>query len=292
MRNLLLLITSLALITNITTAQDYLEQTPPGLTPKVFAPGIVSLKSESDFGSVFSKDGREFFYATEPGGRAEIRYMKRLKGQWTKPKTIVSHPAYTYNDPFLSPDEKRLYFISTQTLNGKGPKKDYDIWYVERTAKGWSAPINAGPQINTNKDEYYVSFTNDGTMYFSSKRGGKLRYECDIYYARQKKGKFQKPVRLGKTVNTNRYEADVYVAPDESYIIFCSIRRGGKGQGDLYISFRKKDGSWTQAKNMDAVNTDSHELCPFVTADGKYLFFTSKQDIYWVDAKVIDQYRE
>ena len=87
-------------------------------------------------------------------------------------------------------------------------------------------------------------------------------------------------------------EADVFIAPNESYMIFCSIREDGFGQGDLYISFKKDDNNWTTAKNMGAtINTKYHELCPVVTRDGKYFFFTSNQDIYWVDAKVIEKYR-
>lgn len=76
---------------------------------------------------------------------------------------------------------------------------------------------------------------------------------------------------------------------DESYVIFCSIRKEGFGQGDLYISFKDDAGNWSKAKNMGSViNTTGHELCPFVTKDGKYFFYTSNQDIYWVDARIIN----
>ena len=54
------------------------------------------------------------------------------------------------------------------------------------------------------------------------------------------------------------------------------------GRGDLYISFKQEDGSWSPSVNMGAaINTQGHELCPFVTHDGKYLLYTSNQDIYW-----------
>ena len=291
MQRLHLLILILLFPVHQVLAQKYLGQTPPGLKPVVFAPGLVSLPKASDFGSVFSKDGKAFFYATEPGGKAEIRYMRWQNGKWSDPQTIVSHPKYGCNDPFLSPDEKRLYFISEQPSKRKATKRNYDIWYVRRTKTGWSAPINAGKNINSNKNEYYISFTQSGTMYFSSNRESKSTWDFDIYAARQQNGKFLPPVKLGAGVNTPHYEADVFVAPDESYLIFCANRPGGKGEGDLYVSFKQKNGSWSKAKNMAAINTKSHELCPFVTADGKYLFFTSKQDIYWVDAKVIEQYR-
>ena len=79
------------------------------------------------------------------------------------------------------------------------------------------------------------------------------------------------------------------MAPDESYLIYCSTRDGGYGRGDLYISFKNAQGEWTDAVNMGAaINTKHYEYCPFVTKDGKYLFYTSNQDIYWISTAVIE----
>jgi hypothetical protein len=87
--------------------------------------------------------------------------------------------------------------------------------------------------------------------------------------------------------------ADVFVDPNEQYLIFCSTKAGGYGRGDLYVSFKKEDGTWSKSVNMgEEINTKHHELCPFVTMDEKYLFYTSDQDIYWVSTKIIDKIRE
>jgi hypothetical protein len=195
---------------------------------------------------------------------------------------------------FFSPDEKRIFFISDMPLDGIGEKKDYDIWFIEKEEKGWSKPVNAGSAINSDKNEYYVSFTQNGTMYFSSNAGTTEanKHNYDIYASAQKNGKFQPSVKLGANINTAHYEADVFVAYDESYLIFCGDRPEGKGKGDLYISFKNSDSSWTDPKNMgNEINTAGHELCPFVTKDGKYFFYTSNRDIYWADAKIIDKFR-
>jgi len=159
-----------------------------------------------------------------------------------------------------------------------------------------SDPINAGRHINTNRNEYYISFTHNGTMYFSSNgyaSDENKRTDYDIYNSKFIDKEFQKPVSLSEAVNTENYEADVFVSPDESYLIFCSIREDGFGRGDLYISFRNSDDSWTKAINMGkAINTHHYEYCPFVTKDGKYLFYTSNHDIYWVSTKIIDNIKE
>lgn len=272
----------------------YLAQTPPTLIPEIFAPGKISLKDAYEFGSVFSENGKEFFYGVELGNRTEIRYSQLKDTVWTTPVTIISHKKYGYNDPFLSPDEQRLYYISNQPNDRVGDARDHDIWYSVRKGEQWSAPINAGKNINSNKNEYYMSFTNSGAMYFGSNKHVKPDYttDYDIYVSQFEDGVFQPAKRMGSSVNTKAYEADVYIAPDESYVIFCATRRSGLGKGDLYISFRNEDGSWTRSKNMGApINSANHELCPFVSKDGRYFFYTSNQDIYWVDAKIIEKLR-
>lgn len=279
-------------------SQKYLGQKPPSSKPIIFAKDIVSKSDEFEFGSVFNADGTEFFYATHIGEgkerRAEIRVMKLENSKWTEAKAIVKHEKYWFNDPFLSFDEKRLYYISDMPRSQGSKTKDTDLWYSERTKDGWSDPIHLGNIINSDVQDYYVSFTTSGRLYFASHRDAEegRTYDFDIYYADQKDGVFQKPQRLPKPANTRAYEADVFVAPDESYIIFSSFRKSGFGEGDLYISFKNKDGSWTEGKNMgETINTESYEFCPFVTRDGKYLFYTSKKDIYWVSAEVIKKLR-
>jgi Tol biopolymer transport system component len=271
---------------------EYFNQPSPGLTSVIFAPGVVSLPDRFEFGSVFSKNGKEFYYAINQNNKAEILTMKREGNGWSKPESLVVHDTYSFNDPFLSPDEKRLYFISDMPLSGTGEKKkDFDIWYIERKGKQWSKPIHTGAKINSDKNEYYISFSKDGTLYFSSGRNAAENNpdDHDIYRAKNEKGEFQTPEKLGPSVNTSSYEGDVFIAPDGSYLIFCSSRPGGFGRCDLYISFSKPDGSWTEAKNMGkAINEELSEYCPFVSADGKYLFFTAKQDIKWIEARVIE----
>ncbi|HEY5747248.1 MAG TPA: hypothetical protein VIU12_14300 [Chryseolinea sp.] len=260
------------------------------MTPKVFAPEVVSLKADYEFGSVFSNSGNEFYYAVNVGPIAEIRSIVRTGDTWSKPKTVITSDKYSHNDPFLSPDDKKLYFISDRPMDGQGDKKDYDIWYIEKTGNGWSAPKNAGPSINSDQNEYYVSLTKSGTMYYSSNGKGGGNSNHDIFSAKATKAGFQEAVLQSDRINTPSYEADVFVAPDESYLIFCAERPDGYGSGDLYVSFKNTDGTWTKAKNMgDVLNTKGNELCPFVTRDGKYFFYTSNKDIYWVDAKVIGQ---
>ena len=280
-------------IINMTCKQPtgpYLGQQPPKMEAKLFAPGTVSEGDRYEYGSYFSKDGKEFYYAVIVNEKPQIWLSKLVDNQWTKPQVVLASDKYEYNDPFLSPDGKRLFFISDQALDGQSDKKDFDIWYIERRENGWSKPHNAGPAINTDMNEYYMSFTADGTMYFSSNGGSSNNHNYNIRFAKLLNGQFQASQELGELVNSEYYEADVFVSPDEQFIIYCGERPDGMGKGDLYISFKDEKGQWQKSRNMgNAINTEKYEFCPFVSSDGKYLFFSQDGDIYWISAEVINR---
>ena len=274
----------------------YFGQKEPKNHPELFAPNLVSKPNRHEFGCTLSKDGSEFYFGVDNNGVMEIHYSILDEGVWSPQKKLFEYDSISFNDPMLSPDQKRLYFISNQAHGEIRIKDDTDIWYVERENKGseWSKPLPLGPAVNSDLNEYYASFTNDGTLYFASRDRSEdaPQYAYDIFRSKYKNGAFQKAKKLTETINTNRYEADVFIAPDESYMIFCSIRKNGLGQGDLYISFRDKTGNWSESVNMgDSINTEKHELCPFVSPDGKYLFYTRNQDIYWVSTNILGKYK-
>ncbi len=276
-------------------AHTYIDKTTPSLQPLIFAKGFVSKDSISEFGSVFNKGNDEFYFGVDSANRAFIKYTAYQNGHWSEPVTILSDSAYSMNDPFLSNDENRLYYISDKPRDDQDTIKDHDIWYSQRKGEKWSAPINAGTAINTDGQEFYISFSENGAMYFASNKGKseKRKHDLDIYKSDIEEGEFTTPLKLSDSINTPGYEGDVFISPDESYIIFCSARRTGFGKGDLYISFKDENDNWTQAINMgEPINSEEHELCPFVTKDGKYLFYTSNQDIYWVSTDIIDVIKE
>ena len=129
-------------------------------------------------------------------------------------------------------------------------------------------------------------------MYFSSNikdKEGKNNF--DIYSSELRSGEFQVAARLDSGVNSPHYEADVFVSPDESYVVFAANRPGGRGQGDLHVSFRKPDGKWTASRSLDSINTETDDFCPYVSPDGKYLFYASRGDVYCLDLRMDKNHR-
>ncbi len=298
---------------------EYLGQNNPGMTARLFAPGLVSSPwTERD--AALSPDGNDFFYSLKGPEKYSIIRVQRENNRWQAPEvaSFSGHPGYNDIEPCFSPDGNRLYFVSDRPVEGTGDAKDYDIWYVQRIPEGWSEPQNLGAPVNTPANEFYPSFTRTNILCFTAEYESSIGGE-DIWESQFADGKFLPPVNLGDSINTKGGEFNSFIAPDGSFLIFGSTGWGkGLGSGDLWISFRKTDGSWTRARNMGPkVNSSSFEYCPSLTPDGKFLFFTSNrpprsadanerltyqdisarldspfngsQNIFWIDAAVINE---
>ena len=212
--------------------------------PKLFADGIINTDAD-EYGPALTTDGKSLYFTRRVNrSDSEFIYVSRLEnGKWSTPELAPFSGKYFDKEPFVAPDGKRIFFASLRPVDGAEPKngRDFNIWFVEKAASGWSEPKHVGPAINSPAYENYPSVAANGTLYFAGEReGGKGGN--DLYSARLVNGKYQHVENLYE-LNTPNIDADPYIAPDESYLIFCSDRGGGFGSGDLYISFNR-NGRW------------------------------------------------
>jgi Tol biopolymer transport system component len=252
-----------------------------------FLPGMVSTDSV-DFGSAFSPDGKSFYFSRSINKQSDI-YVTRYNGTvWLTPElTNFSDAKYAEADPAFDRQGK-LYFISTRPKNGADTLLDYDIWYVTPTPDGnWSAPQNLA-DINSDSNEYYVSFANDKDLYFSSSRAGGFGEE-DVYVSRWKENRYSTAENIGPGINSARSEYDPFISPDEDFLIFTASNRNDTfGGGDLYCSSADGYNTWSTAKNLGrSFNTSSREYCAYLSPDSKFFFFTREKDVKWINADVL-----
>ncbi len=299
-------------------SKPYLGEEPPGMTPVLFAPGIVSTNTR-EWSMASTPDGLELFFGVVTDDRSWILHTKEVDGRWTELAVASFSGEFDDYDLTMSPDGNRVYFTSNRPPDGAGPViENSDIWYVDRTDDGWGEPVRFPEPINTEARELYPSESRDGYVYFFSARSGGFG-SFDLYRVPLREGEFGATENLGAAINSDENETDACISPDGDYLVFTSTRQGGFGSGDLYVSFRTDDGGWTPARNLgDVVNTEHLEFCPSVSRDGKYLFFTSNRpkaeaiegtsaireelgvtpssdrpdiDIYWIDATFIESHR-
>jgi len=246
--------------------------------PIIFGEGVLST-GDYNLNSAFTPDGKTVYFTKgEQDAKLGVIVVSQFRdGKWQTPEVASFSGQYIDYDPFITVDGSRLFFCSDRPSATKD-KRDFDIWYVERTARGWTEPKSAGAPINTPANEYYPSVAKDGTLYFSSNKPGGMG-GFDIYRSRFVEGHYDEPENLGPMINTDSGEIDNYIAPDQSWLIFVSTRPGGLGGSDLYISYNQ-DGSWTAPKNLGSpINSAGREFCPMGSPDGKYFFFTSNRSL-------------
>ncbi|MFD0862668.1 hypothetical protein ACFQ1M_10680 [Sungkyunkwania multivorans] len=218
----------------------------------------------------FTLDGPKYAFRT-------ILTSKKIDGAWQPFEVASFSGSYHDIEPAFSSDGSQLFFASRRPAKGDEPKKDYDIFVTKKLADQWTEPIRLNENINSNDNEYYPSVTLDGRLYFTATRMDTKGKE-DIYVSKFEDGDYQTAQSVGGKLNTHHYEYNAFVSPDGSYAIYGAYgRQGGFGKGDLYISFFK-DGIWQEGINLgEMINSPQLDYCPFVTSDGKYLFFTSEK---------------
>jgi len=263
----------------------YLGSKPPKENPELLLPGLISTEEANERDVTFSPDFQEFYYTRWLGGDWKIMMSKKEELGWTQPEPASFCGDYFAAEACVTHDNQQLYFICRRAEEGEKPPIPWRMWFVNRTETGWSEPQSMKKEPF--RTGYYPTFTKQGALYFTTAGN-------DVHVAKLEDGEFKVSTSLGTSVNTEAAEYNACIAPDESYLIFTSLGWGDDfGGGDLYVSFRNGDGSWTQAKNMgEAINSPGHDYCPAISPDGKVFFFTSNrygtEDIFWVDAKIIE----
>jgi Tol biopolymer transport system component len=249
----------------------------PGPTPTLLAPGVIAT-GDIEFGPALTPDGRTLYFCKgSPGGKRVMWiFVSRLvNGAWTAPEIAPFSGRYTDIDPTISPDGRRLFFASTRPTEGTAPKKDFDLWVMDRTASGWTEPRNLGAPVNSAGSETTTSVTADGTLYIgaSGREAGGARTGRRLYRSRFVGGAYEAPEPLPAPIDAGEEESNQYVSPDGRFMIFLSKRPGADVA--LYVSYFA-DGAWTSPAPLDAnLNAEFSPYTPLISPDGKTFYFTS-----------------
>ncbi len=154
-------------------------------------------------------------------------------------------------------------------------KKYEDIYISTKKDRKWASKVNVdsanhffSAKINTKKHDGVIGFSdNDEKLYVYQNNG--------ILVSTKENGKYGKPKELNAVNSTGR-EPSAFLSKDGKQIFFSSSRKGGKGGLDLYYALQQSDGSWSEPINMTSLNTELNEDAPYLSNDGKTLFFASQ----------------
>ena len=250
---------------------EYLGQKPPGMIPELFAPDVVSTNDLIEMGCTWTPNGREFYFGrsetSDIGSNWAIWSMREKDGIWSEPQMVSFSGVYRDFAPFITPDGKymifyRMSFQKNETRQGSR--------IVERTGNAWGEP-------RFFVDAYCLTTEDFRTFYFTTERSEET--SKDLGLMTLDKGVFSEPMKLEGELNSEEWEAHGSISHDGSFMLFDRAK-------STFVSFRKDDGTWSQGYELGG---KFH--IPSVSPDGKYMFFESNHDIYWVDAKFIEELR-
>lgn len=249
--------------------------------PVLFGEGIVST-GDNEFSTAISPDGRTVYWTVSAPNVFVFPFViltsTRMSRGWSAPRVApFSGSGFSDADPAMSPDGRAIFFMSrrppSSTPAGAPQRPDFDIWVFDVFTKV-TERVDA---VSSEKMDLFPSVTVDGTLYFTSDRDGG-HGGLDIYRSRHVNGRYTAPENIGPAVNSTYSESNVFVAPDESYVIYSAGGRpDGRGGADLYISDRRQDGSWSTPRPLRYVNTEWDDYAPTVSPDGRLLYFTSRR---------------
>ncbi len=190
--------------------------------------------SEVYFTRCFSETGGDMFCA--------IMMSEKDGDGWSVPHVLdFVEDGVNYGHPAISADGSMLYF-SSDYMDGWG---GFDIYYCERTQKGWGYPHLLSRAVNTEGNEQYP-FLDGDTLYFASD-GHTGMGGLDVFKTYKMKNGDWAPVQnlkypinsesddFGFVVKNNRKSGEIL---QTGY--FTSTRPGGKGNEDIYEFEKRK----------------------------------------------------
>lgn len=224
----------------------------------------------------FMPDGKELYFVTDSAGIEIVKSSYFFNGNWSDAKITDFSGEYRIENPRISPDGNRFFFCR--------PSDNYktcDILVMNRTINGWGEPQLMDTIINNHSFNMSPTCDLHGNLFFCSDRKGGWK----AFYSNYRNGIYSEPILLDTTIN--KYSVtELYIAPDESYLLFGSYI-SEKNRRDIYISFRIKN-SWSTALNLGSkINSNEYEGRPCISPDGNYLFYSKgiPTKIYQVEWK-------
>jgi hypothetical protein len=256
-------------------------------TPQHWTPPAVA-SSRYEASPTFSPDGREMIFLSADANFTNYRLLSlRCEGgAWGKPAPLPfsSAPPVLEADPFLTPDGKRLYYISTR----HDPKhEDFDIWFVDRLSNGaWSEPTRLPEPVNSPASELLPRQDAQGRLYFGSARAGG-HGQGDIYVATQESGATWRVANVGPPVNTAAFEYEAEISRDGNTMVVVAHRTN---RSHLYL-YKLHSGRWVEAGEVQA-KQEEFQVGPLLSPTADRLLFAQRDGERSGEIFLLDLVRE
>ncbi len=209
-----------------------------------------------------------------------------------EPQNLGSRVNSIYSElaPVISPDGKTLYFTRHGDPRNHGGRKDQDVWFSKYVDGHFTEAENMGPPINNRSHNFLISVTPDGNSILLGniyKKTASNQSGVSRSYFDGENWSFPEKMDI-KNFKNDGYHCAFCLGSDGKTLLMNILNDDCYGGYDLFVSFLKDDGTWTEPKNLGTdINTAADEFTPFLASDGKTLYFSSsghpglgKKDIF------------
>lgn len=221
----------------------------------------------------------------QPPGKSPINVAKNIN-----PSDLAEPLDHNVNTPFMelgplpTKDGKRLYFSRQGYPENTGGTEDEDIWYSEfdEASQSWTKANNLGPPLNNSGPNFITGIGRKGdTLLLANeyRKNGKMRAGVSVSIRVGQLWSFPVPVNIAADYNfAGRTSYDL--SHDRNALIIAQHKMDSHGSLDLYVSLRDPDNrhSYTGLESINlgsVINTFGDETSPWLSYDGKTLYFSS-----------------
>lgn len=182
--------------------------------------------------------------------------------------------------PVISPDGNTLYFTRQGHAGNTGNSQMQDIWFSTRdkaTGK-FSQALNIGAPLNTKENNTLCSISPDGQtamLLNVYKADGSMAMGISKTQRGYSTWSFPQEIKMDKFYNRSMY-GEYHLNADNKTLVMAIQRDDAIGSKDMYVSFVKEDGTWTEPLHLgNDINTAEGETSPFLAPDRKTIYFAS-----------------
>jgi hypothetical protein len=276
---------------------DFVFGTPTNLGPSVNT-------SAFDDSPAMPADGLSIFFSSTRLGGIPVYDLfvvtrETLEDEWSAPVNLGS-PVNTGGVevvPSVSADGLTLVFGSNRPGGSGGIA---DIWMTTRDTSDapWAVPVNLGPLVNSSSHEWTQGISADALeLYFGSTRSGGVG-GADLWMTSRAttQNAWDPAVNLGPTINSPYDDLEPVISADGLCLAFWSIRPGGYGSRDIWITTRaSRNDPWHTPWNPGPpLNSPAMDETGSFSANGSTFYFSSDRpggygalDLYQVSIKPV-----
>jgi len=251
-----------------------------GPAPELFSPGVISSPA-NDGSPTFAPDGNSLYFTRSTAAWGVILESHKVNGQWSEPEVAPFSGQWSDSSPGMAPDGSYLIFVSLRpkTMPAAGEKVTSlraNLYRTNHTASGWSEPERLPDAVNIGDSIWKPSIGSDGTIYFVviDAKGGKR-----LHSAQWKEGAYQPAQPLSFSDGTTA-DVDPEIAPDGSFLLFCSSGRTKDDAKDHLFVVLKNGAAWGPVTPMryagDGASTDDE---PHLGPGRKTIYFSSDRAV-------------